>query len=391
MSRGWPQNAEKDAKNGDANAQLFMAYSMFNNGNTDGALKWYKEAAKQGNPEGICNAASLYLHTRNHLNIVEGCKWMETYLNSNHPEKDPSVVQKYLFEYGSYLIGAKTSASIQPQQELPMNMQNAKKGCELLERAGEIFNDSGAIDLLGSRLYMTGQHKDIPQDLDKGMYWLLKGAQNGNGHNAFQLAMTYTCGLIPVNPELEEKWLEVAVKLGYHEANGMLQMARKKIGRKEAKKRVKNIDKEKKIDEFLTTDETTKCSNSTCSNKETDGKKFSACSICKQAKYCCKECQIQHWKEGGHKDKCKILKQSKDRLLGYNRNLCILEARICFNPTCCKSEPRGEKFKQCSRCKAAIYCSQSCQKAHFKAGHKKVCKSALNYLEEAEKMLEKLK
>ncbi len=361
------------------------------------ALRWYEEAAKQGNPEGICNSAAILLHTREHLNIVKGCKWMDTYLNSNHPEREPRTVQKYLYEYGCYLIGAKTSANIQPAQKLPASMLNAKKGCELLERAGEIFNDAGAIEMLGSKLYMTGQHKDIPQDLDKGMYWLLKGAQNGNGHNAFQLAMTYSCGLIPVNLELNEKWLEVATKLGSHEANRMLSACKNNVSQKDAKKarkqaekRVKNLNKGGKIEKYLTTDLSNKCSNTKCSQEETDENKFNVCSNCRHTKYCSKDCQIHHWKEGGHKEECKILQQEKDKLLGYNRNLFILEARICFNPTCCKSEPHGERFKQCTRCKAAIYCSQDCQKVHYKAGHKKVCKGALNYLQEAEKLLEKL-
>ena len=48
-------------------------------------------------------------------------------------------------------------------------------------------------------MYITGQHPQIPQDFDKGKYWLLKGTQNCDGISAFQLAVAFTCGLIPGN------------------------------------------------------------------------------------------------------------------------------------------------------------------------------------------------
>lgn len=35
---------------------------------------------------------------------------------------------------------------------------------------------------------------------------------------------------------------------------------------------------------------------------------------------------------------------------------------------------KGEGYKRCSRCQACYYCSMSCQKAHWEAGHKKDCK-----------------
>ena len=35
------------------------------------------------------------------------------------------------------------------------------------------------------------------------------------------------------------------------------------------------------------------------------------------------------------------------------------------------------EFKTCSRCKKAIYCSKECQVAHWKNGHKQVCKPAV--------------
>jgi hypothetical protein len=42
---------------------------------------------------------------------------------------------------------------------------------------------------------------------------------------------------------------------------------------------------------------------------------------------------------------------------------------------CTKSDDASERFKQCSRCKVAYYCSRECQKEHRRI-HKKDCRSA---------------
>ncbi|EJK75315.1 hypothetical protein THAOC_02962 [Thalassiosira oceanica] len=43
---------------------------------------------------------------------------------------------------------------------------------------------------------------------------------------------------------------------------------------------------------------------------------------------------------------------------------------------CAKKAETGEKFKQCSKCKAQWYCSKECQVEAWRAGHKKDCKRA---------------
>lgn len=49
----------------------------------------------------------------------------------------------------------------------------------------------------------------------------------------------------------------------------------------------------------------------------------------------------------------------------------------CSRPTCGKRQGNasgGCKFKVCSRCQVAMYCSSECQVAHWKEGHKAECK-----------------
>lgn len=393
FQRGWPYNARSDAESGDVQAQLYLATQYFNSSQPAKTLRWYKKAAAQGNPEAMANLAELYLSGKGgaKLKLVKSCEWMEKYLTSDSIEKEPDTIKKILHEYGVFLLGARTSVMVQPQQELPIEMRDAKKACQLLERAGNEFNCMDSIKMLGGGLYMTGQHPQVPRDYDKGMYWFMKGAQNGDGQSAFQLAMTYKCGLIPVNRELEAKWLQIADKLGYHEAKQMLSIEKKQLLSKgEARKRLKELNKEKNITEYLTTDETRACSNPHCNNVEKGNKHFSFCTRCKHTKYCSKQCQTIHWKKGGHKEECSLLEKNKEILKENNRNSVLPEAKICFNPDCCKKEKKDSKLLRCSRCKTARYCSRECQLAHFRGGHKKVCKQVFDYMEEANKLLEKL-
>ena len=46
----------------------------------------------------------------------------------------------------------------------------------------------------------------------------------------------------------------------------------------------------------------------------------------------------------------------------------------CGNPRCAKWETtKIKEFKLCKRCTKCAWCSETCQKAHWKMGHKKEC------------------
>ena len=75
-----------------------------------------------------------------------------------------------------------------------------------------------------------------------------------------------------------------------------------------------------------------------------------------------------------------IFLSRKSRDLGYRDERVQLKEwervgqSYCDN--CGKDVQPGEKFKQCSKCKAGWYCSKECQVEAWKAGHKKDCKRA---------------
>ena len=45
----------------------------------------------------------------------------------------------------------------------------------------------------------------------------------------------------------------------------------------------------------------------------------------------------------------------------------------CALPACGAREVTVHQFKRCGGCKAVVYCSAACSKAHWKAGHKREC------------------
>jgi len=60
-----------------------------------------------------------------------------------------------------------------------------------------------------------------------------------------------------------------------------------------------------------------------------------------------------------------------DHVFGYVHK--ILSPTL-FPCDFCGKQYNKEHIKQCARCKKACYCGRKCQKAHWKKGHKKVCK-----------------
>jgi hypothetical protein len=66
-------------------------------------------------------------------------------------------------------------------------------------------------------------------------------------------------------------------------------------------------------------------------------------------------------------------------VLGALQHVVIPGQPGCSNPRCCCLEGASEaemKTQVCAGCRGARYCSAACQKAHWKAGHKEVCKAA---------------
>jgi TPR repeat protein len=51
----------------------------------------------------------------------------------------------------------------------------------------------------------------------------------------------------------------------------------------------------------------------TCGTPKTTRRPLNTCSQCHTTHYCNRECQMKHWKEGGHKRECKQLQQKQEK------------------------------------------------------------------------------
>jgi hypothetical protein len=75
----------------------------------------------------------------------------------------------------------------------------------------------------------------------------------------------------------------------------------------------------------------------------------------------------------------KLLEEEVTAVLGALQHVVIPGQPGCSNPRCCCMEGINEaamKTQVCAGCRGVRYCSAACQKAHWKAGHKEVCKAA---------------
>ena len=390
--------AKRDAESGDVQAQLYLGCEASNHMK----IYWFKKAAIQGHPDAMSHLAALYnfgLATK--MDLKKACEWYDKFLKVDNMVKDPKAVESALNRYGSYLCGDKAHGLSEKytarSQALPSGLQDAKKGVALLEIAGEEFNNMEAIKMLAFGVYSSDFAKDVEKDIDKGMYWYLKGAQNGDAKSAWQLAIIFMSGTIPTHRGLRLKWLDVAAKLGWPDAvRCMEDSARweKTLDRDVARKRLRHLEKEKKIEKYLSTDYMNSCSNPKCENVEAEGVRFNVCSKCRQTKYCCRGCQVTHWGEE-HRKECAQLSEEKENIKSLNRNAAMLDARMCFNPKCHRLERDDEEFELCCDCKNALYCSRECHREHCEHGHEHDCNRVVYFQEATDKILfelnEKLK
>jgi hypothetical protein len=78
---------------------------------------------------------------------------------------------------------------------------------------------------------------------------------------------------------------------------------------------------------------------STCSNCAKAGDSLLECSKCHSVYYCCKECQVTHWRSGGHKQFCNQLSSEKQGTVVLEKPLpggpCL--SQFCVSTFCVPS------------------------------------------------------
>jgi hypothetical protein len=87
----------------------------------------------------------------------------------------------------------------------------------------------------------------------------------------------------------------------------------------------------------------------------------------------------QQQAQGGRGSRKQLSEEEVAAVLGALQHVVIPGQPGCSNPRCCCLEGLSEaemKTQVCAGCRGVRYCSAACQRAHWKAGHKEVCKAA---------------
>jgi TPR repeat protein len=392
----------QQAEAGDVHAQLFVAHVTRHSKSTESrslAVRWYEMAANQGN---LCAMLMLYrMYQIGHcveVDLPKACDWMRRIVTMYDDAKNDvqrNAIRDVMHRYGMYLLGGWNPCNAASICRLPDDLQDPDEGVGWLEKAADLGNKDAIVDL--ASLYITGYDSRIGLHVEKGMEWYKKGAQIGSAECALQLASAYKRGAVPVNPRLEKQWLKVAARLGSNEGRVLLSMPELSLfdTKKEVRKQLRHLDKEKNIDQYLGTDQLHKCFNPSCDRTDTADAPFESCSKCQYVKYCSIDCQLVHWKEG-HKSVCKYLEKymkerkerAKEATMRCLENLDAALAIQCY--FCQKEADETTTLRRCSKCKVPKYCSTECQVNHWKSVHKEECTKATREFYEAQEIIDRL-
>jgi hypothetical protein len=171
--------------------------------------------------------------------------------------------------------------------------------------------------------YNRGQ--GVEQSYEKAIEYYALAIQNGDPNAMFGLAFMYAHG------EGVTKSIEKAIDLCTHAADQGHANAQCNLGvfyikgegvdqsnelarewwikaavqdQERALKNLQILDKE----EGRTTPTILCCS--TCGKPKTPLRPLHPCKLCRTVQYCGRECQVKHWKEGGHRRECKKLREA---------------------------------------------------------------------------------
>jgi len=280
-------------------------------------------------------------------NAIKLAHWMERlFVEFGDRVWDKEDVEQQTRAHIALRLGASlVRPAISPVAQVPMRMRDDEKGVHYLEMAHSLGRKPA------SRFLMLFHAYD---DVDKAIEWAHVGAKLGNGQCAIYLA-----NMAHQDIRMQRKWLKAAARMGSQEADEGLSDESIALMKTKAV-----LEMNQKLNGSHLPPE---CSF--CVSPEPPGQPFLFCGRCRLAKYCSKECQTEHFRNG-HKADCKAnVAQKKDFHDNYLQSLLGCDAPGCTR----LQQEDGSACKQCSGCKYMKYCSKECQKAHWKAGHKHEC------------------
>ena len=213
------------ASEGDINAQLFLAaaylYGVGVKKNTDVASHYYIDAAKSGNALAQFALAENFLDSRHSSNNKLGLIW----LNKSAANGNPKALTKLA---GLYLTGKSVTKDVNKATELlnkaiaqnyapamwemgnlALTQGNNTKALEWFNMAATQHNPEAYLQLAHAYL----QEKSPIYDPNSGFLWTLKAAQDGSVSGQKELSALYQKGQgVAANQSLADEWAKRAAQ-----------------------------------------------------------------------------------------------------------------------------------------------------------------------------------
>jgi TPR repeat protein len=136
-------------------------------------------------------------------------------------------------------------------------------------------------------MYYKGE--GVTKSIEKAIELLTQAANQGHAGAQSNLGVRHVKGEgVDQSNELAREWWIKAAVQDHEEALQNLQILDKQEGR---------------------TTPTILCC-STCGKPKTPLRPLHPCKLCRTVQYCGRDCQVNHWKKGGHRRKCKKLREA---------------------------------------------------------------------------------
>ncbi len=215
------------ASEGDINAQLFLAaaylYGLGVKKNTDVAAHYYIDAAKSGNALAQYALAENFLDSRHSSNNKLGLIWLSKSATSGDPKALTKLAGIYItgklvtkdVNKGTALLNQAAAHNYAPAMwelgNLALTQGDSIKALEWFNQAASQKNPEAYLQLAHAYL----QEKSPIYDPNAGFLWTLKAAQDGLVNAQKELSVLYQKGLgVAANQALAQEWSKRAVEDG---------------------------------------------------------------------------------------------------------------------------------------------------------------------------------
>jgi uncharacterized protein len=163
--------------------------------------------------------------------------------------------------------------------------QSYEKAIEYYTLAIQHDDPNAMFDL--ATMYDHGE--GVTNSIKKAIELYIPAAYQGHARAQVNLGISYVTGKgVDQSNELAREWWIKATVQDQEQALQMLQILDKREGR---------------------TTPTILCC-STCGKPKTPLRPLHPCKLCRTVQYCGRECQVHHWKKGGHRRECRTLREA---------------------------------------------------------------------------------